>query len=284
MIELLMKPKRAERRPWEMFFIGMFWASVSLLLVSFVFSNDSVLKEASGILVVLFTVLCCLPFMYYIIKLEERKDIQINDSGRLVGEHSKAIKALLWLFLGLVIAFSFFYLTVPDKAPQNFNFQIKTFCAINYPSNYDYCLEKNGIPVSTGSAIGSDAVISIFANNISVLIFTIIFSLLFGAGAIFILVWNASVIAAAIGIFAQGSLSKLPLALLRYMIHGIPEISAYFIGALGGGIISVAVIRKDLRGEGMWKVLQDALILVIIAIVILFISAIMEVYLIPQFF
>ena len=145
----------------------------------------------------------------------------------MVGEHSKAIKALLWLFLGLVIAFSFFYLTVPDKAPQNFNFQIKTFCAINYPSNYDYCLEKNGIPVSTGSAIGSDAVISIFANNISVLIFTIIFSLLFGAGAIFILVWNASVIAAAIGIFAQGSLSKLPLGLLRYMIHGIPEISAY---------------------------------------------------------
>ena len=67
MIELLMKPKRAERRPWEMFFIGMFWASVSLLLVSFVFSNDSVLKEASGLLVVLFTVLCCMPFMYYII-------------------------------------------------------------------------------------------------------------------------------------------------------------------------------------------------------------------------
>lgn len=284
MIELLMKPKRAERRPWEMFFIGMFWASVSLLLVSFVFSNDSVLKEASGLLVVLFTVLCCMPFMYYIIKLEEGKDMQISDSGRLIGEHSKAISALLWLFLGLVIAFSFFYLTVPDKAPQSFNFQIKTFCAINYPSNYDYCLEKNGIPVSTGSAVGSDAVISIFANNISVLIFTIIFSLLFGAGAIFILVWNASVIAAAIGIFAQGSLSRLPIAILRYMIHGIPEIAAYFIGALGGGIISVAVIRKDLRGEGMWKILQDSLILIIIAIVILFVSAIMEVYLIPQFF
>ena len=68
------------------------------------------------------------------------------------------------------------------------------------------------------------------------------------------------------------------------MVHGVPEIAAYFIGALGGGIISVAVIRKDLRGEGMWKILQDSLILIIIAIVILFISAIMEVYLIPQFF
>ena len=125
MIELLMKPKRAERHPGEMFFIGMFWASVSLLMVSFVFSNDSVLKDASGILVVLITVLCCLPFMYYIIKLEEGKDMQINDSGKLIWEHYKAIKALMWLFLGVVIAFSFFYLIIPDKAPQDFNFQIK---------------------------------------------------------------------------------------------------------------------------------------------------------------
>ena len=46
----------------------------------------------------------------------------------------------------------------------------------------------------------------------------------------------------------------------------------------------VAVIRRDLRGEGMWRILQDTLILIIIAIVILFVSAIMEVYLIPQFF
>jgi uncharacterized membrane protein SpoIIM required for sporulation len=284
MIELLMKPKRAERHPGEMFFIGMFWASVSLLMVSFVFSNDSVLKDASGILVVLITVLCCLPFMYYIIKLEEGKDMQINDSGKLIWEHYKAIKALMWLFLGVVIAFSFFYLIIPDKAPQNFNFQIKTYCAINNPSNYGYCLENNDVQLSTGKAIGSDAVLNIFANNISVLIFTIVFSLLFGAGAIFILVWNASVISAAIGIFAKGSLEQLPLGVLRYMIHGVPEIAAYFVGALGGGIISVAVIRRDLRGEGIWRILQDSLILIIIAIVILFISAFMEAYLTPLLF
>ena len=40
MIELLMKPKKAERRPWEMFFVGLFWASVSLLLVTIVFAKD----------------------------------------------------------------------------------------------------------------------------------------------------------------------------------------------------------------------------------------------------
>ena len=284
MIELLMKPKKAERHPWEMFFIGAFWASVSLLLVTFVFGKDSILKEGSGLLVVIFTVICCLPFVYYIIKLEEGKDVEISDEGRLIREHSKAIRVFMWLFLGFVVAFSFWYIVMPGTAGQNFNFQIKTFCAINSPSNYNNCLERHGISVATGAATGGVAVLSIFANNIYVLIFTILFSLAFGAGAIFILVWNASVIASAVGIFSKGDLVNLPIGILRYMIHGVPEIGAYFVGALAGGIVSVAVIRKDLRGEGTWRILQDSLLLIIIAIVILLVSALMEVYFTPLLF
>ncbi len=284
MIELIMKPKRAERRPWEMFFVGVFWASVSLLLVSFVFGRDSVLKEGSGLLVVIFTVITCLPFMYYIIKLEEGKDIEIDNTGRLIKEHSKAVHALMWLFIGFIVAFSFWYSVLPDQSAQNFNFQIKTFCAINSPSNYEYCLDSHGVPVATAVVTGGEAVKSIFANNIFVLIFTILLSLAFGAGAMFILVWNATVIAAAMGIFAKKTLSVLPLALTRYMFHGIPEIGAYFVGALAGGILSVAVIRKDLHGEGKWRILQDSLLLIIIAIVTLFVAALLEVYVTPILF
>jgi uncharacterized membrane protein SpoIIM required for sporulation len=284
MIEMLIKPKRAERRPWEMLFIGLFYATASLLLVSFVFGKDSVLREGSGLLLVVFTVICCLPFMYYIIKLEEGKDVEISDEGVLIKEHSKAIHALIWLFIGLIIGFSFWYILLPEQAGQNFNFQIKTFCTINSPTNYNYCLESHGISSVTGSVTGKNVVIGIFSNNIYVLIFTILFSLAFGAGAIFILVWNATVIAAAIGIFAQQNLSNLPFGILRYMIHGIPEISAYFIGALAGGIISVAVIRKDLRNGRQWVILQDSLVLILIAIFVLVISALMEVYLTPLLF
>jgi len=284
MIELLIKPKRAERRPWEMFFVGLLYASVSLLLVTFVFGKDFILKEGSGLLMVIFTVIACWPFMYYIIKLEEGKDIEIDNSGRLIKEHSKAIHALMWLFIGFVIAFSFWYLVLPDSAPQNFNFQIKTFCAINSPSYYSNCLEEHGIPLVTGAASGGNYFFTIFSNNIKVLIFTILFSLALGAGAIFILVWNASVIGAAIGIFAKGNLASLPSGLFRYMIHGIPEIGAYFVGALAGGIVSVAIIRKDLRGEGTWKILQDSLFMIIIAIAILVVAALMEVYLTPLLF
>ena len=285
MIEMIIKPKRAERRPWEMFFIGMIYASISLLLVSFVFSKDSVLNQYGGILMITFTVICSLPFMYYLIKLEEGKDVEISKSGRLLKEHSKAVSALIWLFMGFVVAFSFWYLVLPGYTPQNFNAQIKVFCAINNPSNFDYCIQQHGIssPV-TGNVAKQQLLINIFANNIYVLIFTVLFSLAFGAGAIFILAWNASVIAAAVGIFAESSLIKLPIGIFRYMIHGIPEIGAYFIGALAGGIISVAIIRKDLQGERMWKILQDSLLLMIIAVVILFVAALVEVYITPNFF
>jgi uncharacterized membrane protein SpoIIM required for sporulation len=285
MIEMLVKPKKAERKPWELFFIGLFYASVSFIVVNYVFHADDILREGAGLLLVIFTVMCCLPFVYYIIKLEEGKDLEIDDSGKLIKEHSKALKALMWLFLGFVVAFAFWYALLPDSAGSNFNFQIRTFCAINNPTNYEFCIETYNAGNSiTGSATSPQVFLSIFSNNISVLIFTIVFSLIFGAGAIFILVWNASVIAAAMGIFSQGQMSMLPVALARYMIHGIPEISAYFVGALAGGIISVAIIRRDLVGERKWLILQDAVLLVIIAVVILIVAGLMEVYLTPTFF
>jgi uncharacterized membrane protein SpoIIM required for sporulation len=281
MIELFVKPKRAERRPWEMFFIGLLYSSISLLLVSFFFSKDTVLSQYGGILVVTFTVLCTLPFMYYIVKLEEGKDVEISEEGKLIKEHTKAISALMWLFCGLVVGFSFWYLVLPESTPQNFNAQIEIFCSINSPRAYETCLAQNGISSVTGNVVKSDLLFNIFANNVGVMIITLFFSLILGAGAIFVLAWNASVIGTAVGMFADSSLTNLPLGVLRYMIHGIPEIAAYFIAALAGGIVSVAVIRKDLEGERKWNILQDALMLVIISLLILFISAVVEVFITP---
>ncbi len=101
---------------------------------------------------------------------------------------------------------------------------------------------------------------------------------------IFILAWNASVIAAAIGIFTKSELSALPLGLFRYLVHGIPEIASYFIVALAGGMISVAVIKHEIGTDKFWDVLQDSLNLIIIAILVLFIAALLEVFLTPLLF
>jgi len=280
---MLIRPKRVEKKPWEMFFIGLVYSSLSILLVSLVFSKDSVLSQYGGILVVTFTVLFSWPFMYHVIKSEEGKDLEINDEGKLVKEHSKALASLMWLFLGFVVGFSFWYLVLPQYNNINFNAQVEVFCTINSPQNYNNCLIEKGLSVATGDATDVGYVLGIFTNNVSVLIFTLLFSLIFGAGAIFILAWNASVIGAAVGMFAKASLANLHLGLLRYLVHGLPEVLAYFVGALAGGIISVAIIRRDLDGERKWAIMQDALILIIIALLILFLSALVEVYFTPYF-
>lgn len=286
MIEILISPRRAIKRPWEMFFIGLFYASIALLFVTYVFGGDDILQDGAGLLMVLFTVLACLPFVYYLNKHEEEKNIEIDKNGKLIKEHSKALLSLICLFLGFVIAYSFWYVVLPEVSGQNFNFQIRTFCAINNPREFNQCVHTYGAaPYITGHVTKVGAFLSIFSNNLSVMIFTLIFSLAFGAGAIFILVWNASVIGAAMGMFANGSLKNLPSSLVRYLIHGVPEIMAYFVVALAGGIISFAFIRGDLKNnERKWKILEDSLILILISIGILLIAGFMEVYLTPLFF
>ena len=98
------------------------------------------------------------------------------------------------------------------------------------------------------------------------------------------LAWNASVIAAAIGIFTKYQLAEIPFGVLRYMIHGFPEIAAYFITALAGGILGVGVIKNGFRNPKMIRILENTAILLFIALVFLVVAATIEVYLTPIFF
>lgn len=285
MLEMLMNPRKAERHPWELFFVGLLYASVAILLVDQVFARDAVLSKYSGVLLVTFTVMFSMPFVYYTIKLEEGKITNTRGTMGLLREHWRAIQTFLWLFLGFVVAFSFWYVLL--SANESFQAQIETFCVINRPTNVQECVKSYGITdsvVSTSAATSTDRLFLIFANNVYVLIFTLLFSLIFGAGVIFILAWNASVIAAAAGIFTKTSLSTLPLGILRYIPHGLPEIASYFIVALAGGTISIAVIKHETGTPKFWEVLHDSLNLIILALVVLFAAALIEVFVTPKLF
>ena len=196
-----------------------------------------------------------------------------------------ALTSLLWLFLGFIVAFSFWYIVLGSN--QLLRAQVETFCMINKPDNFNDCIVQHGIKEisKTNSFItAQEKLLRIFSNNVYVLIFTLIFSLIWGAGAIFVLAWNASVIAAAIGIFSKADITTIPFGILRYMIHGMPEIAAYFIGALAGGIISIAVIKHDTKTEKFWNILQDSFYLIVISILILIVAALIEVFITPAIF
>jgi uncharacterized membrane protein SpoIIM required for sporulation len=284
MLESIINPKRAEKGPWKMLFVGLIYASLSLLLVHWLFSGDVILSKYSGMIVVTFCVMFSLPFMYYMIKQEEIEDEQVEGFLGVWKAHSNAIYAFMWLFLGFIIAFSFWYFVLQDS--NLFNAQIGTYCMINNPENIENCIVQNSFEqkILTGATTKEMRFLSIIENNIYVMIFTLIFSLIFGAGAIFILAWNASVIAAAIGIFTKYQISGIPIGIVRYMIHGFPEIAAYFITALAGGIFGIGVLKHGIRSPKFLRILENTIILLFIAIVISIIAAVIEVYFTPLLF
>jgi len=285
MLESLINPKRLVKGSWKMFFIGLVYASLSLLLVHLFFTNDPVLSEFSGMIVVTFCVMFSLPFMYFIIRREEKEDEYTEGFVHVWKRHSDAIYALMWLFLGFIVAFSFWFIVLQNA--NLFNAQIGTYCLINSPGTIEDCVARYSITQTntiTGASANSVKFLSIIQNNIYVLIFTLIFSLIFGAGAIFILAWNASVIAAAVGVFTRYNIKEIPLGLLRYMIHGFPEIAAYFVVALAGGMFGVGALRHGIKDRKFLRVLENSVILIFIAILILIIAAVIEVYVTPLLF
>jgi len=292
MLETLVNPKKAERKPWEMFIIGLLYAAIAVLVVDFIFLKNPVFTKYTSILIVAFTVIFSIPFFFYIIKIEEEKDIKIKSERKLIKEHGRALSALMFLFLGYVLAFAILFVVLPkDVVEPNFRAQTETYCLINSKYNFEECASN----LLVGKAVGNESQIptikegmtrvsTILSNNFYVLVFSLLFSFLFGAGAIFILAWNASVISTAIGLFAKSNISGLPAGMARYLIHGLPEIASYFVVALAGGIIGTAIIKHEFGHEKFWRVLQDSLDLIILSLVILIVAAFMEVFLTPLFF
>jgi len=219
---------------------------------------------------------------------EEQKDIytDTNEKG-LLKEHSHAIIFFILIFLGMTLSFMLWYMVFSSAdvmgmdADETFQTQANTINQIN---------AKATAPSLKSSL---SYAVEIFENNIKVMIFCILFSFIYGAGAIFILTWNSSVIGLALGKYALSIIAgamgvtgfvyakATGCALVRYLIHGIPEIIAYFIAGLAGGIISVALIRHDFGTEKFEKVMLDATLLILIAVGVLIVAMLIEVFVTP---
>ncbi len=280
-LESLLNPLQAETHPAQAGILGFLYASLALFLSLWIF------EEQAGMVMVFLTALAALPLMFHTLRFEEHKDSIIDDERALLREHSKALRFFMYLFGGMAFAFTLWYVALPsDISSSVFKTQVDTIANLN--------------PQVTGALAQAQILSKIFLNNIKVMIFCLLFSFIYGSGAIFILAWNASVIGAAAGNFVRVHLAQFAdasglsafgayfyvsgLSLLRYAIHGIPEILAYFVAGLAGGILSVALMRKEYRTQNFEKILLDFSDLVLLAVGILFVAAILEVFVTPLFF
>lgn len=280
-LESIISPENAENRPALMIFIGFLYTTLAMFISYYIF------EAYSSIFMIFLATIAATPIIYNLMKMEEEKDLTDVEEKTLLKEHSRALKAFIYIFIGATLCFAFWY-TVLSQSMVNslFHSQSATISAIN-----------GRVVDITGNITNPINVFSgIFFNNIKVLLFCILFSFMYGAGAIFILMWNASIVGAAIGSFVRTSISALintcgvnvgttfcavSSGILRYTVHGIPEILAYFVAALAGGIISIAVINHEFNSRKFEHILLDSADLLMLAIGILFVAALLEVFVTP---
>ena len=278
-LELLFNPFSLKKRPWEVFLVGFLYSVVALVLSFLVF------REAAGLLAVFLIVISTLPILYTLIKNEEELDLKSEREWVLLKEHTKILIFLMFLFFGITLALVLSYVFLPQHIVDSiFGLQQQAIVNVNRAVQAEI----------TGNLAKIGLFGNIFLNNLKVLFFCIVFAFLYGTGAIFILTWNASVVATAIGNVIKTELasaassvgyvslstyfSAATFGFFRYMTHGIAEMASYFVAGLAGGIISIALIKHNLKED---RILIDALHLILISLGLLVLAGFIEVYITP---
>ena len=283
MLERIISAEELNEKPWKIVFLGFLYASFSLIIAYLIFPG-----QADISMIFLATILC-MPLLHKFILNEQNVCVDAPLKRRLnifqtIKEqlHPKLILLFGIMFLVFILTFTFWYIFLPqDMSNALFGIQKRTIISINQEV-------ESSLSRVTGMATAEEVFNIILLNNIKVLLFSVLLSFLFGAGAIFILTWNSSVISVAIGelliknlyTYGTGTVAATK-AFSRYLIHGIPELAAYLIAIFSGVFVSIGVIRFPVRSREFVRLLITSLNLVIFSLIILIFSAVLEVYISP---
>lgn len=286
-LEDLIPVRLAEEKPLNMLPIAFLYSTLAIFLSLWIFPANA------AIVAVFLITIACIPLMLNVIGFEKQKSessktylrdliFSFIKNGSQNPFGGKVIPFFIFLFLGLSLAITFWYVLLPQDMLVNlFYLQLNTIKEIN--------LNLSGSAVQIFS---QSYFMRILINNVKVLAFSILFSFIYGAGAVFVIAWNASVIGVAMGdgirkaisqvagtsglVAVAGYSSAISTGLLRYLIHGVPEILAYFVGALAGSLISLAVVRHEYNSEKFKQTVMHSMGLFGLAILILLIAAVIE--------
>ena len=272
-LESLFLPEGAEHNPWALAILGFIFVTIG------VFATDYLLPNAPGLLL---AALVALPVVPLVLKLFDYEEYEVEEGETKWGSHTFArhfpvVITLASLFIGMVAGFGFWYLALPqDKTTPLFEAQNRELAGIGS------LFSGNAVLTTQQSDFGS-VFETIFLHNLEVLVLVLAFSLVYGAGAVLILIWNASVIAVFIGNFAKqfiwhqapeySILAGAGTGFLGLLPHGSMELVAYLLAALAGGILSCAIIRRDHIKRHVGRVAYDIVKLTAWSIVFLAIGA-----------
>lgn len=281
-LEQIFAPKWLERKPAICFLLGFVYSELGILSALIVFPKNA------GLMSIAFTSILLIPALNSLLSLEENQEREEKRTSlrALFKNHKDIFQIYAYLFLGILLSFAIFSIFL-DKLTtvRLFDSQL----AIIGITGKGQVSGFFGQAISSRFSPSFPEFVSILANNFKVLLVCLVFSLVYGAGSILFLTWNASVWGTIFGYIARTAaeieghnpLAYFGMTFLTVLPHTLAEASSYFIAVIAGGVISKAVIREKLGSNRFNHVVVDGLIFFILALIILVIAAYLEVYVFP---
>lgn len=254
------------------------------VLVSYMF-----FKESASILSIAFITFA---FIYFLnsVYFHTEKEV-ISHESSFFKRYLFVIEIYVKIFVVVAIVFTLLYVFLPTGYRDViFKEQVSTL------SNVDSI--RNSINMSGNMYVDSPSGLFayIFLNNLGVLFAILLFSFIYGVGALFIIVYQASIFGTVVGtkilsliptyigngvygqVMAIAHGSILGMGLLP---HGIFELFAYFLAAVAGGVVSATMHGHYINVKSnLMRLIIDMGIILGVAVICLLIGALIECYVI----
>tara|TARA_Y100000310_G_C20490382_1_gene718884 strand:- start:71 stop:940 length:870 start_codon:yes stop_codon:yes gene_type:complete len=280
--EQIVKLSWIERKE-NAFFLGLIYTLLAL------FSSRLIFPRSMGLMSVAFTSILLIPSLNVLLAQEENQEVREKKlSIKLFWkDHNDVLKVYVFVFLGIFIGYLIFGAfydtnTLFTRFEPQLNAAQITSEFIPFAQNNPYeCLYTLDLPV----VLRNPGFLRIVRNNLLIFVVSFILSLIYGAGAVLFITWNASVWGVVFGFIAKkassvaasNSISAFTSQIIPFLPHMVTEASAYVIAAIMGGILSKAIIREKIGTKKFNHILTDALMVLIFGMFVVFIAGIIEV-------
>jgi len=260
-LEQFLESPHVKRHAYFILFLSLIYVFIAYGIAYLFF------KESMSLVAVFTLTIILIPSLHHIISLEEQIERK-NGLRHFFRNHATIFKVYFAAFLGILIGF------VMIGA---------LFDSVDiYAYQIDFLTGQSSIGAgaiskfASGSYVPSFAdVIGLFSQNLGVMLIAFALSVFYGAGAVFLVVFNASLFSAFLFSFIN-STSKT-IASISF-IHFIPEISGFLLAAIAGAILSAAIINESFSSPYFKNVMKNTCIMLVFSIALVFMGVILEIY------
>lgn len=287
-----------EKRPTHAFTLGVIYSFVGIFTARMIFPGTPALMTVA------FTSLLLLPSLNRLLAIEENVEIREKKLHlkQLFRDHKDIFEIYIYMFLGVLLVFSLFALLLPSDINMDtmFSTQLEAtkvawpavvqsdvdslgqeFRYVHYEMRQNFFTDEPKMYASSWQGFWTT-----LENNLWVLFACIILSLVYGAGSIIFLTWNASAWGVFWGFMAKNTSLFVSVTIFTKKLgavfpHMILESLAYFFVIIAGGVISKAILREQLGSQKFNHVFTDGMIFVVIGLFILVLGALVEEFVFP---